>query len=130
MGIAWRAVPTSGATISPVAAVASAPSHLLRRWQSSPGADATQQVQESMDKINDLFVEAREEIAYAQEDAGTTYFNDSYDDAKGLVDKVLEQWDTLLSGLEENERGKVQRSMGLKMEQLKAELQQLDTLHD
>jgi hypothetical protein len=83
-----------------------------------------------MFQINDLFVEAREEIAYAQEDAGTTYFNDSYDDAKGLVDKVLEQWDSLLGGLEESERGRVQRSMGLKMEQLKAELQQLDTLHD
>lgn len=56
MGIAWRAVPTSGATISPVAAVASAPSHLLRRWQSSPGADATQQVQESMDKVKICFI--------------------------------------------------------------------------
>ncbi len=85
----------------------------------------------SIFQINDLFVEAREEIAYAQEDAGTTYFNDSYDDAKGLVDQVLTQWTELLSGLDdENERGKVQRSMGLKMEQLKAELQQLDTLHD
>ena len=77
-----------------------------------------------------MFVEAREEISYAQEDAGTTYFNDSYEDAKGLVDKVLLEWDSLLTGLEEIERGKVQRSMGLKMEQLKAELQQLDTLHD
>ena len=77
-----------------------------------------------------MFVEARDEIAYAQEDAGTTYFNESYDDAKGLVDKVLSEWDSVLSGLEEEEKGRVQRSMGLKMEQLKAELGLLDTLHD
>ena len=30
----------------------------------------------------------------------------------------------------EEERGKLQRSMGLKMEQLKAEVAQLDTLHE
>lgn len=81
-------------------------------------------------QINDMFVEARDEIAYAQEDAETTYFNESYEDAKELVDKVLSEWDSVLSGLDEAEKGRVQRSMGLKMEQLKAELGQLDTLHD
>ena len=81
-------------------------------------------------QINDLFVEAREEIAYAQEDAETTYFNDSYDDAKALVGTVLDEWSSLLGKLEDEERGKVQRSMGLKMEQLKAELGELDKLHD
>jgi len=50
MGIAWRAVPTSGATISTSAAVATLPS-ILRRWQSSNGAGAAQDVQESMDKV-------------------------------------------------------------------------------
>jgi len=50
MGIAWRAIPTTGATISTAAAIATTPS-LLRRWQSSTGADAAQNVQESMDKV-------------------------------------------------------------------------------
>ena len=35
----------------------------------------------------------------------------------------------VLEGLEEGERGKLLRAMGLKMEQLKAELGELDALH-
>jgi len=81
-------------------------------------------------QINDMFVEARDEIEFAQEDAETTYFNDSYHGAKELVDTVLVEYDSLLQALDETERGRLQRSMGMKMEQLKAELQQLDTLHD
>ena len=87
-------------------------------------------IQSKLDAINDKFVEARDEIAYAQEDAGTTYFNESYDDAKALVDAVLEEWRVVVDGVDQETKGKIQRSMGLKMEQLKAELAQLDTLHD
>lgn len=81
-------------------------------------------------QINELFVEARDEIEYAQEDAGSTYFNESYADAAELVGKVLAEWEALVGRLDDDARGRVQRSMGLKMEQLKAELKELDTLHD
>jgi hypothetical protein len=75
-------------------------------------------------------VEARDEIEYAKEDAGTTYFNESCQDARRLVGETLERFDSVLAQLDEEERGRLQRSMGMKMEQLKAELQLLDTLHD
>ena len=73
---------------------------------------------------------ARDEIEYAQEDAETTYFNESYNDAKDLVEQVLGEYTGLLASLGEEERGRVQRSMGMKMAQLEAELGQLDSLHD
>ncbi|GAB4817217.1 hypothetical protein N2152v2_004263 [Parachlorella kessleri] len=79
--------------------------------------------------INDKFVEARDEIDYAMEDAETVYFNESANDAKELVQEALSLYQGLLGKLSPGERGKLERSMGLKMEQLKAEAAQLDTLH-
>lgn len=49
--------------------------------------------------------------------------------ARDAVGKVLGAWQELLSEVREEEQAKLQRSMGLKMEQLKAELKQLDDLH-
>lgn len=39
-------------------------------------------------------------------------------------------WEGVLQDLAPDEKAKLQRSMGLKMEQLKAELASLDHLHD
>lgn len=86
-------------------------------------------LQSEIDAINDKFVEARDEIEYAQEDAETVYFNDSAQQAKAAVKEVLDQYNAVLSKLDDGEKGKLQRSMGLKMEQLKAEVEQLDHLH-
>lgn len=43
--------------------------------------------------------------------------------------QVMEAWTGLLAQLPEAERSKLQRSMGMKMEQLKAELKELEDLH-
>ncbi|KAL4448358.1 hypothetical protein ABPG75_005577 [Micractinium tetrahymenae] len=83
-----------------------------------------------IESINELFVEARDEIEYAKEDAETVYFNESCDAARKAVQDVIDRYQAVLQRLSEDERGKLQRSMGLKMEQLKAEVGQLDTLHD
>eukprot|EP00884_Botryococcus_braunii_P022723 jgi/Botrbrau1/9134/Bobra.160_3s0010.1 len=85
--------------------------------------------QEQIDNINDAFVTAREEIEYALEDAESTYFNESYQTAKSAVEKALGDFNSLLQRLDPPEKEKLQRSMGLKMEQLKAELEQLDRVH-
>ncbi|PRW45044.1 late embryogenesis abundant [Chlorella sorokiniana] len=77
-----------------------------------------------------MFVAARDEIEYAQEDAETVYFNESCEEAREAVAEVLDAYTSLLGRLSAEERGKLQRSMGLKMEQLKAEVETLDTLHD
>ena len=118
-----------------------------------------------IDAINDRFTEAREEISIAQDDAETTYFDESHAEAqkvssmyhtllashgclsinavralfymrrvslhiRQVVGDALEMYTELVNSLEENERGTLQRQMGLKMEQLKQELALLDTLHD
>jgi hypothetical protein len=72
----------------------------------------------------------REAARTCAQDVGTVYFNESAEEAKGLVSQTLGKWDALLATLAEAERGAMQRSMGLKMEQLKAEVQGLDHLHD
>jgi hypothetical protein len=53
------------------------------------------------------------------QDCETVYFNESHEAAKAAVSKTLELFEAVLSKLEESEKGKLQRSMGLKMEQLK-----------
>jgi hypothetical protein len=50
MGIAWKAVPSTGATTVTNAAAATTAS-LFRRWQSGSSGGDAQDVQESMDKV-------------------------------------------------------------------------------
>ncbi|KAL3152544.1 hypothetical protein ABBQ32_001572 [Trebouxia sp. C0010 RCD-2024] len=88
-----------------------------------------EQAQGQIDELNDKFVEARDEIEYAQEDAETTYFNDSHKVAKEAVGVITSMYRDIQDTLNEADKGKLQRSMGMKMEQLKAELGQLDELH-
>eukprot|EP00617_Octactis_speculum_P012773 CAMPEP_0185776928 /NCGR_PEP_ID=MMETSP1174-20130828/87648_1 /TAXON_ID=35687 /ORGANISM="Dictyocha speculum, Strain CCMP1381" /LENGTH=84 /DNA_ID=CAMNT_0028465105 /DNA_START=291 /DNA_END=545 /DNA_ORIENTATION=- len=76
-----------------------------------------------MDDLADLFVEAREEIELADESKGTTYFNDEALGAQEAVVAALDEYADILGSLEEPMRGEFQRSNGLKMEQLKAELE-------
>ena len=64
------------------------------------------------------------------QDAETVYFNDSVLQAREVVSDVLGKWEAVLGELTPDESAKLQRSMGLKMEQLKAELEALDHLHD
>ena len=63
-------------------------------------------------------------MPYAQEDAETTYFNESVDTAKGAVAEAFDAYEAVLNKLAESERAKLQRAMGLKMEQLKVQAMQ------
>jgi hypothetical protein len=58
-----------------------------------------------------------------------TYFNDSVEGAKKVVDECLDKWTNLLARLPEDEAQRLQRSMGLKIEQLKAEFENVRKLH-
>lgn len=73
-----------------------------------------------IETLNEKFVEARDEIEYAVEDAETTYFNESHKVAKDAVAEAMQLYKEVLNGLSDDDRGKLQRSMGMKMEQLKA----------
>jgi hypothetical protein len=57
------------------------------------------------------------------------YFNESAEVARKAVGEVLDRWQALLARVPEDEQAKLQRSMGLKIEQLKAEMKELDELH-
>ncbi len=57
------------------------------------------------------------------------YFNESAEVARKAVGEVLDRWQALLGKVSEDEAAKLQRSMGLKIEQLKAEMKELDELH-
>ncbi|XP_021902588.1 uncharacterized protein LOC110818135 [Carica papaya] len=83
-------------------------------------------VNKEVDMINLKFVEAREEIEMAMESKETVYFNEEAECARAAVKEVVELFEGLLGKLPESEKTAIQRSMGLKIEQLKAELQQLD----
>ncbi|XP_031385189.1 uncharacterized protein LOC116199040 [Punica granatum] len=79
-----------------------------------------------VDLINIKFAEAREEIEMAMESKETVYFDEEAECARAVVKEVVDLFDGLLAKLPESERAALQRSMGLKIEQLKAELKQLD----
>lgn len=90
---------------------------------SPPGASASPA---ELDAINTKFAEAREEVELAMESKDTVYFNDEAETARAAVHEVLHLFAALLSRVPEEERAALQRSMGLKMEQLKAELAMLN----
>ncbi|XP_015169717.1 uncharacterized protein [Solanum tuberosum] len=79
-----------------------------------------------VDIINLKFAEAREEIESAMESKETVYFNEEAECARDAVKEVLDLYQGLLGKVTESEKGVIQRSMGLKIEQLKAELAQLN----
>lgn len=54
--------------------------------------------------------------------AGTVYFSDDLQEAKSAVEETLQLYDALLSVLSEEQKQTVISSIGLKMEELKAQL--------
>ncbi|CAN0863188.1 Embryogenesis-like protein [Linum grandiflorum] len=94
----------------------------IRRWSSEPELDVDREV----DMINLKFAEAREELETAMDAKETVYFDEEAECARDAANEVLSMYDTLLGKLPETKKGVVQRSMGLKMEQLKAEVKQLE----
>lgn len=58
------------------------------------------------------------------------YFNESAETAQEVSGECLTLWKELLESVDADVKGQLMRSTGLKMEQLKAELKQLDHAHD
>ncbi|XP_054785850.1 embryogenesis-like protein [Prosopis cineraria] len=101
--------------------------HDLRSYSSGSGSSGTELDKDrEVDMINIKFAEAREEIEAALESKETVYFDEEAECARAAVTEVLEMFEGLLNKLPESEKASLQRSMGLKIEQLKAELKQLD----
>jgi hypothetical protein len=94
------------------------------RWLvTSNGMDPN--LRKRMDHLAHLFVEARDEIEMADESKGTTYFNAEAEEAITAVEAALAEYNSILTSLKDPERGEFQRGNGLKMEQLKGEVDSL-----
>jgi len=106
--------------------------HHHHRTSNTKRCISTEEQMKLEQEINSIFAEAREEIEAAMESVGTTYFNDDAQIAKDLTKECIEKYEDLLKRCEEDvaQKEKIQRSMGLKIEQLKAECKLIDTAHD
>ncbi|XP_062180309.1 embryogenesis-like protein [Phragmites australis] len=79
-----------------------------------------------VDEVNRKFAEAREEIEAAMDSKETVYFDEEASVARDAANEALASFDALLARLPPADADALRRSMGLKMEQLKAELKQLE----
>ena len=77
-----------------------------------------------LEQLEDEFAEARELLSDAEEAMGTTYFNDDLKDAREATEKVLERYESMKASLPKgsNELIELQRSLGLKIEELRGRL--------
>ena len=81
-------------------------------------------IQKRLDEFQDLFVEARLCIEDATDSAGTRYFEDDAQAAIDAVNEAVQAFQRLIDDIEnEDEKNRVLRSNGLKVEQLKGELE-------
>ncbi|GFO38741.1 hypothetical protein PoB_006524600 [Plakobranchus ocellatus] len=85
----------------------------------------------AMDDLTEQFMEARELIDDARESMETVYFSEDMAEAQEAVKATLDQYRKLLEQLSEDQRQEVLRTIGLRMEELKAQEQAItDSLHD
>jgi hypothetical protein len=82
------------------------------------------QLNNRLDAFQDLFVEARMCIEDAADSAETTYFDEDAEAATEAVTAAVDEFNKILSDIEDaDQKNRVMRSNGLKVEQLKGELQ-------
>lgn len=77
-----------------------------------------------LDAFQELFVEARLTIEDCNDAANTKYFDEEADTAKEAVEEAVKEFQTLIGDLDdEDQKTRVLRGNGLKVEQLKGELE-------
>lgn len=74
-------------------------------------------------EFQDLFVAAREDIEFAQDAQGTTYFNEEAEVARDSVDEAVAVFEQIKDSLDEKARVDFEQGNGLKVEQLIQELE-------
>jgi len=82
------------------------------------------QIQVRLNEFQDLFVEARMCIDDVKDSFGTVYYDDDADDAREAVETAVNFFEALLAEITDtDEKNRVLRGNGLKVEQLKGELE-------
>lgn len=100
--------------------------YLYSSGSSSEITDAA--VKRAVDDISEKFSEAMELMNDARSSFGTVYFSEDVMDTQAQVEETLEDYKNLLSKLNEKQRRTVIQSIGLKMEELKAQMALIDDL--
>ncbi|KAF9920062.1 hypothetical protein FBU30_010211 [Linnemannia zychae] len=83
-------------------------------------------VEKGVQNITDLFMIARDELEYAEEARGSVYYNDDKETARQAVQETLDAFDVLLKDLDDAQKLDVQRKIGLKILELKSQLDALN----
>ena len=82
------------------------------------------EIQKRLNEFQDLFVEARMCIDDLKDSVETVYYDDDAEEAKEATDAAINYFETLCSEITDlEEKNKVLRGNGLKVEQLKGELE-------
>jgi len=77
-----------------------------------------------LDAFQELFVEARMSIEDCSESAETTYFDEDAEAAREAVDEAVQAFERIIADIPDaDQKNRVLRSNGLKVEQLKGELE-------
>ncbi|KAI9017034.1 hypothetical protein BC832DRAFT_543446 [Gaertneriomyces semiglobifer] len=83
-------------------------------------------VNKEVETISELFAAARDELEYAEEAKGTTYYNEDRQTAQKAVEDTLAAYVQLKARLSTDaERKDVERRIGLRMAELRAQLDAL-----
>jgi len=98
------------------------------RWFSSSSSETDsldpKQIQVRLNEFQDLFVEARMCIDDLNDSVGTTYYDEDAEEAREAVETAVGNFQALLKEITDIEqKNRVLRSNGLKVEQLKGELE-------
>ncbi|KAF9986424.1 hypothetical protein BGZ65_007628 [Modicella reniformis] len=94
--------------------------------QTTTFASNSANVEKGVQNITDLFMTARDELEYAEEARGTVYYNDDKETAREAVQECLNTYSELLKDLDEAQKLDVQRKIGLKIMELKSQLDALN----
>ena len=115
---AFGAIPTSALLSAATMRQAVLPAYV--RGATPPRARSLS-TRPDMEELEAEFAEARELLSDAEEAMGTTYFNDDLEDAKEATEKVLDRYERMKESMPEGsaERLELQRSVGLKIEELR-----------
>ncbi|KAI8072226.1 uncharacterized protein B0P05DRAFT_549395 [Gilbertella persicaria] len=82
--------------------------------------DSQAQMEATMNKIEDLFSAAKDELEYAEESQGTTYYEEDRSTAKKAVEDVLQAYDQFLQDLPTQDmKTEVNTKVGMKIKELK-----------
>lgn len=85
---------------------------------------SSDEIQKRLDGFQDLFVEARLCIEDATESAGTSYFEEDAQAATEAVNEAVAAFEQLVNDVDDDdEKNRILRGNGLKVEQLKGELE-------